>query len=171
MIKKMQSSHTDIQKIKCVNSNINVNGIDITQIPQDGTATAAANEGGTSADAANTQNGNGLADRINFERNLVNICVNVNDNEQVKVNPPEEERTCEDCFSVLSRTQINSLLSDVEATSIGAYCERLLLTPNSCQESQGVLKVLAAVPGITSEQIVAVFQCLINSGVIDEECD
>ena len=26
-----KSSHTDIQKIKCVNSNINVNGIDITQ--------------------------------------------------------------------------------------------------------------------------------------------
>ncbi len=30
-----KSSHTDIQKIKCVNSNINVNGIDITKIPQD----------------------------------------------------------------------------------------------------------------------------------------
>jgi hypothetical protein len=85
-----KSSHTDIQKIQCVNSNINVNGIDITKIPRDDIAgVAAANEGGT-ADAANTQNGNGLADRINFNKNLVNICVNVNDNEQIKVNPPEE---------------------------------------------------------------------------------
>ena len=33
-----KSSHTDIQKIKCVNSNININGIDITQIPQDANA-------------------------------------------------------------------------------------------------------------------------------------
>ena len=73
-----KSFHTDIQKIKCVNSNINVNGIDVTQIPQDNTAVAAANE--WAADTANTQNGNGLADRINFDRNLVNICVNVNDN-------------------------------------------------------------------------------------------
>jgi hypothetical protein len=84
-----KSSHTDIQKIKCVNSNINVNGIDITQIPHDATVLAATNEGGV--EGANTQNGNGLADRINLERNLVNICVNVNDNEQVKVSPPDEE--------------------------------------------------------------------------------
>ncbi|HLN33946.1 MAG TPA: hypothetical protein VK250_01540 [Nitrososphaeraceae archaeon] len=63
-----KKSYTDIQKIKCVNSNINVNGIDITQIPQDGAATAATNEGGQ--EGANTQNGNGLADRINFDRNL-----------------------------------------------------------------------------------------------------
>ena len=40
-----KSSHRDIQKINCVNSNINVNGIDITQIPEDGTATSrTANE-------------------------------------------------------------------------------------------------------------------------------
>ena len=41
-------------------------------------------------DAANTQNGNGLADRINFDKNLVNVCVNVNDNEQSKITPPGE---------------------------------------------------------------------------------
>jgi hypothetical protein len=87
-----KSSHTDIQKIKCVNSNINVNGIDVTEIPQDGTATAVANEQ-TGPEGANTQNGNGLADRINFNKNLVNICVNVNDNEQVKVSPPETTLT------------------------------------------------------------------------------
>ena len=86
--KESKSSHVDIQKIKCVNSNINVNGIDITQIPQDDTATAAANE---AADATGAQNGNGWADKINFNRNLVNICVNVNDNEQIKVSAPEEE--------------------------------------------------------------------------------
>jgi hypothetical protein len=81
-----KSPHTDIQKIKCVNSNINVNGIDITQIPQDNNVLAAAIEEGP--DAATTQNDNKLYDKINFERNLVNICVNVNDNEQ-KVSPPE----------------------------------------------------------------------------------
>ncbi|MGE5705872.1 MAG: hypothetical protein ACM3XP_04050 [Nitrososphaerales archaeon] len=73
MISNQKSSHADIQKIKCVNSNININGIDITQIPQDSSALAATNEGdGATADATNSQNANGLADKINFDKNLVN---------------------------------------------------------------------------------------------------
>ena len=72
------------QEIKCFNKNLNVNGIDITEIPQDPSTLGAANEadGEGTADSANTQNGNGLADRINFDRNLVNICVNLNFNNQ-----------------------------------------------------------------------------------------
>jgi len=86
-----KSSHTDIQKIKCVNSNINVNGIDITQIPTDDLATA---ESGNEGEANGQQNNlNGLGDRINVERNLVNVCVNVNANEQLKVEPPPEPAT------------------------------------------------------------------------------
>jgi len=34
-----KSSDVNIQKIKCVNSNINVNGIDINEIPHDATTT------------------------------------------------------------------------------------------------------------------------------------
>jgi len=166
--KESKSSHVDIQKIKCVNSNINVNGIDITQIPQDDTATAAANE---AADATGAQNGNGWADRINFEKNLVNICINVNDNEQVKVSPPEEEETCEDCFSVLTEIQKNRLLNLVEASSIPAYCERLLDTPNSCQENSSVISALGSVPEITPDHISDIVQCLIDKGVIMQECD
>ena len=72
------------QEIKCFNKNLNVNGIDINQIPQDPTPWLAANEGGT-ADAAHTENGNGFGDRINFEKNLVNICVNLNFNNQERI--------------------------------------------------------------------------------------
>jgi hypothetical protein len=72
------------QEIKCFNKNLNVNGIDINQIPQDPTPWVAANEGGA-ADAANTENGNGFGDRINFEKNLVNICVNLNFNNQERI--------------------------------------------------------------------------------------
>jgi hypothetical protein len=83
---ELKSYHTDVQKIKCINSNINVNGIDITEVPQDGIGVAASNEAAT--DAVNTENGNGL-DRINFDRNLVNVCTNVNSNEQTKITPEE----------------------------------------------------------------------------------
>jgi len=80
--KDQKSSYTDIQKINCGNSNVNVNGVDVTEIPNDNTALAAANEG-AGPEAANTQNGNGL-DKINFDRNLVNVCVNANGNEQAR---------------------------------------------------------------------------------------
>jgi len=98
-----KSSNVNVQKINCGNSNINVNGIDVTQIPTDNLATAeTANEG---VDAIAAQNGNGWGDRINFNKNLVNICINVNDNEQIKVSGPAPEPstltvikhvTCED---------------------------------------------------------------------------
>ncbi|MGB9169945.1 MAG: hypothetical protein WCB31_13595 [Nitrososphaeraceae archaeon] len=89
--KKDSKSYGDIQKINCRNSNVNVNGVDVTEIPHDNTALGAANEGGP--EAANTENGNGLADRINFDRNLVNVCVNANDNEQLKVELPQGPST------------------------------------------------------------------------------
>jgi hypothetical protein len=76
-----EKKNVNVQKIKCVNSNINVNGVDITQIPQDSTALAATNDEGT--EGANTENGNGLAG-INFDRNLVSVCPNINHNEQVR---------------------------------------------------------------------------------------
>ena len=86
--KDPKSSHVDIRKIKCVNSNVNVNGIDITKI-QDPTSLGATNDlAGNEADGpdgTNTQNGNGGGDRINFDRNLVNICVNLNFNNQERI--------------------------------------------------------------------------------------
>ena len=49
------------------------------------------------------------------------------------INP--EEQTCEDCFSILSETQIECLLSLVRVTSIEILCYPLLDTPNSDQET------------------------------------
>jgi len=79
--KHTEKTNVNIQKIKCVNSNINVNGIDITQIPQD---FATTNElQGTEAAVNGEQNGDGVGG-INFERNLVNICANLNFNNQLR---------------------------------------------------------------------------------------
>jgi hypothetical protein len=131
-----EKKNVNVQKIKCVNSNINVKVIDITQIPEDNTALGAAADEGGAADAANTQNGNGLADRINFEKNLVNICLNVNVNEQVKVSGPQQDQACEECFATLSVQDRNGFLAivdailnseeiDVEINTIADLCEFL----------------------------------------------
>jgi len=86
--KKDPSTYTNIQKINCDTRNINVNGIDITQVPEDTTTTNELQANNLEDDLDST-NGNSGKDRINFDRNLVNVCVNVNQNEQIKVNPPE----------------------------------------------------------------------------------
>jgi len=167
--KDPKSTHVDIQKIKCVNSNINVNGIDITEIPRDDTATSAENEGAAAADAANTQNGNGLADRINFERNLVNICVNVNDNEQVKISTPEEEPSaCETCFTThLTRAQQEFVLENADnGPTFASICEFLQENENNPEESDIVFNDIGSIPAITEQQQNDLFNCLVQSGVV-----
>lgn len=84
--KHPEKTNVNIQKIKCVNSNINVNGIDITQIPQDFATTNELQE--TEAAVNGEQNDNGVGG-INFERNLVNICANLNFNDQLRSDVPE----------------------------------------------------------------------------------
>lgn len=84
--KHPEKTNVNIQKIKCVNSNINVNGIDINRIPQD---FATTNELLGTEEAVNgEQNGDGVGG-INFERNLVNICANLNFNDQLRSDVPE----------------------------------------------------------------------------------
>ena len=167
-----KSSHTDIQKIKCVNSNINVNGVDITQIPQDGTGVAAANEE-AGPDGANTQNGNGLADRINVERNLVNVCANVNDNEQIKVTPPEEEdQRCEECFrNNLDGGQIDLLLDRAVIAlqivrgdiTLEDLCTILDLIENGQEETQTLQRILNSIDEADTSTIL---NCLAQLGLI-----
>ncbi|MFB5600917.1 MAG: hypothetical protein ACE5SW_11915 [Nitrososphaeraceae archaeon] len=77
-----KSTSVNVQKIKCVNENLNVNGVEVNQVPETGVAAAEAQ-----ADDASAANGNGLQDGngngINLDKNLVNICVNVNLNGQI----------------------------------------------------------------------------------------
>jgi hypothetical protein len=92
-----KSSDVSVQELECVNSDVNVNGIDLTKI-QDPTTWGAANElAANEADDPDGANGNGLGDSLNVDRNLVNICVNVNVNEQTRAPigeiPPEETAT------------------------------------------------------------------------------
>ena len=85
-----KSSDVNIQKIKCLNNNITVNGLDITQIQDGAIVAAGANGVYDGPDDRNTQNDNRFGSQINFDKNLENMYVNVNLNEQIKVNPFEE---------------------------------------------------------------------------------
>jgi hypothetical protein len=137
-----------------------VNGIDITQIPQDDTALAATNEAGP--DRANTQNGIGLADRINFDRNLVNICVNVNLNEQVR-----NVQTCESCFTtVLNQNELNDLIraitEDGGPPSLQELCD--FIAGNIDEEGRAFISerlfTLGGSVGISADKINEILDCL-----------
>ena len=85
-----KSADVSVQELECVNSDVNVNGVDLTKI-QDPTRWAAANNLIVNeADGPDGPNGNGVGDSINVDSNLVNICVNYNQNEQV-IGPTDEE--------------------------------------------------------------------------------
>ncbi|MDR4510144.1 MAG: hypothetical protein MRJ93_00370 [Nitrososphaeraceae archaeon] len=77
-----------IQKIKCVNFNVNINGIDIKKIPRemtDDAATAQGLQGDENGIKDGTGNGMFNNGGLNIDKNLVNICLNLNFNNQEKV--------------------------------------------------------------------------------------
>ena len=88
------SVDVNIQDINCFNGNININGIDITQIPQGDTNNdvSAVKTSEISHDLVDTnaQEDNGSEDRTNFDGNYVNICINNNLNRQIN-------NQCENC--------------------------------------------------------------------------
>ena len=77
------------QSAKCDNTNVNINGIDQTQIQQqdqtnnlEEEATELNGQEMTPEEALNALNGNGNGEPLlNLERNIVNVCINENDNE------------------------------------------------------------------------------------------
>ena len=85
-----KSSDLSVQELECVNSDVNVNGIDLTKIQDPATWGAAHELAANEADGPDGANGNGVGDSLNVDRNLVNICVNYNQNEQVRVPSGEE---------------------------------------------------------------------------------
>ena len=85
-----KSSDVNIQKINCLNNNITVNGLDITQIQDGVIVVAGANKEYDGPDDRNIQLDNGFGNQINLDKNLKNMDVNDNLNEQIKVNPFKE---------------------------------------------------------------------------------
>jgi hypothetical protein len=121
------------QNAKCYNTNVNINGLDQEQIQrQDVTNDLGTENAGltgqqdlTPEEAMNTlSNGNGNNGEellLDIDRNIVNVCINDNENEltgiltgRQSINPP----TCEECFDANAalQTAIENTLVNVEST-------------------------------------------------------
>ena len=82
--KSFAAPGTNIQEIKCINSNVNINGVDVNKRQQ----TTDLEEVGAEQlqeqrQPQQTGQRNGLFDSLNIDKNLVNVCVDVNLNGQV----------------------------------------------------------------------------------------
>jgi len=94
--KSFAAPGADIQTIKCVNSNVNINGVDVNKHNRGLSGNEASAEDAQQIDREKGQ-GNGLFGGLNIDRNLVNICVNVNLNEQIDPIDSGEEPVSEIC--------------------------------------------------------------------------
>ncbi len=76
------------------------------------------------------------------------------------------EQTCKDCFSVLNDWQISKLLRFANEASIGTLSDRLASITNSQHETFRLIEFLSDAGG-TPEQVGAITEDLVNSGIID----
>ncbi|MDX1372446.1 MAG: hypothetical protein R3321_08240, partial [Nitrososphaeraceae archaeon] len=79
---KHENSAVDVQEISCYNNNVNVNGIEINRTPVTGGTSTQIHEFGDDTNGNDIMN-EVLDSGINIDRNLVNICANVNLNWQI----------------------------------------------------------------------------------------
>ena len=167
----------NINKIKCINDNININGVNSgdvnignkghvpTPTIQEGYLGVSSSSGGYGSEGYSKQ-GKGFDCIINNNNNNTNVAAGAGAGGNVTDGNGNETDACEDCFSILTDTQFNRLLVAVQATSIGEYCDRLSSTPNSVGETQAVIYALAVQAGANTQQLDAILRCLVNLGLI-----
>lgn len=127
---RKKGADVNIQNIKCVNSNENVNGVDTNKVQPE--PPGVANAQVTEENGAG--NGNGLlSEGIYFDKNLVNICVNVNVNEQIEEDQTDPCLLCiEERLTTEQITRINQILINGEFT-LGMTLEPVNSLEELCQ--------------------------------------
>jgi len=182
---KKKSSDAKVQNIKCNNIIINKNGEDVDQPPQDGDLTAAATlQGLDNKNSAIDEETSWLAalneesqGNINLDKNVVNVCINKNNNQITVGEPieqPPEPPTCEGCFGDLSPEQIDDIFpiefgGGVAFQTLQALCETLDgdLTDQQRQDLYLVVSTgLIDAGSLSVEDINAVLDCLEGLGLI-----
>jgi len=142
------------QSAKCDNTNVNINGINQEQIQRqsennhfDTSETEAQQLTPEEALNALTNNNNGEP-LLNVERNIVNICINDNDNELTGIFRGQQESgnnnengptTCEECFEEkLSDTSLDNFLGFLSGVGWGLteFCNAL-----ADQEGEGAIEL------------------------------
>ena len=86
------NSNLSHQTIECIDKNVNINGIDVTKLSSPNHRDLINELQSSESEGAEPQD-NGLVNNLNLDKNLVNICANLNLNEQTIIveQPPGTE--------------------------------------------------------------------------------
>ena len=187
--KSKDSSNVIVKKIKCNNINVNVNGfngVELGTLPTalNGLTTEAqaADEGEGEVGASSSRNGGGSdGGRPSGSDTDSRICINNNDfnvADRGTTPQPPEPRTCEECFTILSETQLDDLFPIIEPVFQGLVIETLEglcnlfedLTSDHDKERLYIIMsdALRSTATITLEETTTILDCLIKLGLIIE---
>jgi hypothetical protein len=169
------------QSAKCDNTNVNINGIDQDQIQRQDAKDNLSNEPGLTGqelipeNAMNPltgNNGNGDDEPLlDIERNIVNLCINDNENELTGIFRGEQNQnnnplTCQECFTEnlepIQITRLQTFLANTDFVDLDGFCEFLSdpAIPND-DKSNTVLLVLVLIVGVSDiDQINRILECL-----------
>jgi hypothetical protein len=170
---KDSSKSVSINKIKCINNNININGVNSGDINIGNKGGVAAAEG-YSGSGANSYGGEGYYDG-HSKKDKGFECIINNNNTNINLvggGNQTEQLTCEECFTEnLSVEQLNNLtdvLSRAPYQNLEGLCEVLSNTTiGTNQERLVILVFIFNAAGITDEDtILRVLKCLDELGLI-----
>ncbi len=177
------------QSFKCEGNNVNINSIE--QIKQrqiennnnfDATANSQQQVTPTGAEEeplnelTGNSNGNDNGEPL---LNLKNVCLNfgINENSGLITSEPQPP-TCEECFTILSETQLEDLFPIVEPVFQGLVIETLEglcnlledLTRDQDKERLYIIlsNALRSTSTITLEQTTTILDCLLKLGLVIE---
>jgi len=183
--KSKDSISVNLNKLNCINNNVNINGnnngtINVGNSGKSATG-SGTDEGYLGVGSLGGNYGEGYDNGYNKQKDKSFLCIINNNNNNTNIiaggnqTEPEPEPTpCENCFSSLSPTEINEFLTELTPLtpnqapiqSLTQFCAILdILVPNE-QTFSAIQAALVATTGVSIEELESILFCLERLGLI-----
>jgi len=175
--KKDSSSSVSINKLNCINNNVNINGNNAGNISLGNSGSSATTSPGTDEGYVGVGsvggNGEGYDNGDNKQKGEIFSCIinnnNINNNFDNETIP--EPITCEECFTEnLSAEQLDNLTEFLAVNPVGSlegFCEQLSNATFTNQQKLLGLVFVFFEAGITDEDaFLRILECLEELGLI-----
>lgn len=161
------SKNVSIHKIKCINTNLNINGnnvgnVSIGNIGQGNSSAYSSNSGEYGSGEGYGKQDKGFDCAINNNNNNTNLISNGGGN--ATNGNVTEPQTCEECFrAFLSETQITAFLPLGGSSSLEEFCTTV--GPGGFAIDESVFRTNLGSVGVSTANINALIACLVELGV------
>ena len=162
-----------VKKVKCNNINVNVNGLELNGLPPFLYNLLASDGQDGYGDASSYGSGSyGNVGQLGYDNNSFKfVCINNNNNTVIEEEPissvpptPPEPLTCEECFEEFLSPDEIDLFGELFGSAIDRFC--ILFTNPEFEIVVPEDAFRMALPGVDSEDIDNLIDCLEEKGVI-----